>query len=254
MGIPFVILFFYMNKTFPSYSFLPKYHSHITNWHGHIPFSADLISLTQPNLIVELGTHYGDSYFSFCQACDSFSNETRLFAIDHWEGDSYSGYYGSSVYKEIYNYNKLHYNHRSKLIRDTFDNSVSQFADKSIDILHIDGSHDYSSVMNDFSNWLPKVSKGGVILFHDTQILERNFGVHKFWSEIASSYPHMEFTPSCGLGVLINTEKLLSTDVLFPLFQSTSFQSIKEYYEECADRITRHIESTPSIPIDNFKT
>jgi predicted O-methyltransferase YrrM len=40
--------------------------------------------------------------------------------------------------------------------------------DESIDFLHIDGNHDYDSVEYYFNTYYPKVSKGGVILIHDT--------------------------------------------------------------------------------------
>ena len=35
-----------------------------------------------------------------------------------------------------------------------------------------------------------ELSAKGVILFHDTHVHERGFGVHRLWSELAGRYPH----------------------------------------------------------------
>jgi predicted O-methyltransferase YrrM len=40
--------------------------------------------------------------------------------------------------------------------------------DEPVELLFIDGAHDYDSVREDFEMWLPKVIDGGVIAFHDT--------------------------------------------------------------------------------------
>lgn len=37
-----------------------------------------------------------------------------------------------------------------------------------IELVYIDGAHDYASVLADFSLWFPKVVDGGVMAFHDT--------------------------------------------------------------------------------------
>lgn len=61
------------------------------------------------------------------------------------------------------------------MIRDYSDSAVTLFEDKSIDFVFIDGSHDYTSVVKDINNYLPKVAPGGVIGGHDYNL--RFFGV-----------------------------------------------------------------------------
>lgn len=45
--------------------------------------------------------------------------------------------------------------------------AVGEFANKSIDLLFVDGVHSYTGVMNDFNDYSPKVKSGGIIAFHD---------------------------------------------------------------------------------------
>jgi len=53
------------------------------------------------------------------------------------------------------------------LIRDTAENAIINFEDNTIDILHIDGNHDYSSVLNDLKLYSKKIIKNGIIIMDD---------------------------------------------------------------------------------------
>jgi MMP 1-O-methyltransferase len=50
--------------------------------------------------------------------------------------------------------------------------SLSQAAaddfDQAIELLFVDGSHEYDLVLEDFEKWVPKVVDGGWVAFHDT--------------------------------------------------------------------------------------
>ncbi|HEX6663169.1 MAG TPA: class I SAM-dependent methyltransferase [Gaiellaceae bacterium] len=50
--------------------------------------------------------------------------------------------------------------------------SLSQAAaddfDRPIELLFVDGSHEYDLVLEDFEKWVPKVVEGGWVAFHDT--------------------------------------------------------------------------------------
>ena len=172
-------------------------------WVGHLPFAAWIIQQVKPKIFVELGTHTGKSYFAFCQSVKQNSLSTSCYAVDTWEGDEHTEKYSDNIYNQVNNHNRNTYAHFSQLLRMTFDEALSNFADQSIDLLHIDGFHTYEAVKHDFETWLPKLAPGAVVLFHDTQVRERNFGVWKLWNELKAEYPNnLEFLHSHGLGVL----------------------------------------------------
>jgi len=115
----------------------------------------------------------------------------------------------------------------------TFAEALPDFADKSIDILHIDGRHFYDDVRQDFLDWLPKLSDNGIVLFHDTQIRERNFGVYQFWEQLSQVRPSFEFHHHCGLGVL-STGSIIPENLkgLFKAQEDPAVtQSIRTAYE-----------------------
>ncbi|TAA44351.1 glycosyltransferase [Pseudoxanthomonas winnipegensis] len=172
-------------------------------WHGHIPFAAWLVEELRPGLLVELGTHHGASYLGFCQAVSELALATRCYAIDTWEGDEHAAFYEGSVYEQLRSYHDEKYDDFSKLLRCTFDEGLDKFADGSVDLLHIDGLHTYEAVKHDYESWFPKLSRRAVVLFHDLEERQGDFGVWRLWSEVAGKYPSFSFTHSHGLGVLL---------------------------------------------------
>jgi GT2 family glycosyltransferase len=180
----------------------PKRLTKESAWVEHIPFAMFLVELLRPGLLVELGTHWGDSYCAFCQAIQELDVAAQSFAVDTWQGDEHAGHYGADVLADLRAHHDDAYGSFSALIQSTFDEAVLQFEDGTIDLLHIDGYHTYEAVRHDFENWLPKMSSRGVVLFHDTNERSPEFGVWRFWAEVAQRYPHFEFVHGHGLGVI----------------------------------------------------
>jgi hypothetical protein len=184
-------------------SFAPHWLKEPYSWVGHIPFVSWLVRMARPRIIVELGAHSGNSYFSICQAVRQYETGSTCYAVDTWQGDAHALSYGEEIYEMVRRHNEENYASFSKLLRMTFDEALSKFENGSVDLLHIDGLHTYEAVRHDFETWLPKLAPGAIVLFHDTNVQKDDFGVWKYWGELKDRYAHsIEFMHSNGLGVL----------------------------------------------------
>jgi hypothetical protein len=171
-------------------------------WTGLLPIAYWLVAEARASVLVELGSHHGASFLGFCEAVAHTGLGTRCHAVDTWTGDEHAGFYGEDVHARLKAIVDAEHAAHASLLRTTFDAARAHFADGSVDVLHIDGLHTYEAVRHDFETWLPTLSRRGVVLFHDTMVRERDFGVWRFWDEVSRRYPAFEFTHSHGLGVL----------------------------------------------------
>ena len=226
-------------------------------WTEHIPFAFWIMDALKPKLFVELGTHYGLSYFSFCQAVEKALLKTSCYAVDTWAGDAHAGFYDNTVFDFVQKTNEP-YRHFSTLCRQTFDEAIALFDNHSIDLLHIDGLHTYEAVKHDFDNWLPKLSQKAVVIFHDTHVMDRGFGVYQLWQELKTQYPFFEFPHGFGLGVLgVGKTIPKKTARLFEmaLLPDTAL-SIQRTYERLGAlcSIEQEYERIQAVPVSEEKT
>ena len=171
------------------WNYPPKSHREFVEW---------LINRIKPEVTVELGVDYGYSSFlmSLCQS-------NPVYGIDCFdvsvhgprEDDDYQ--FVMSV-KEKLGLDNL------EIIKGYFDD-VAKTWNKEIDLLHIDGLHDYENCKNDCDIWAPLVKEDGVILFHDT--VSNPDGAGAFFSQL--EVPKVNFTNSFGLGVASNNADLI---------------------------------------------
>jgi hypothetical protein len=211
----------------------------LSAWNEHVPFAMLLMELQRPRVFVELGTHWGVSYCAFCQA--AAGSPTRCYAVDTWTGDADAGFYGQEVYDDLQAHHRQ-YESFSKLLRMTFDAARQEIPDGSVDLLHIDGLHSYAAVKRDYELWLPKLSDRGIVLFHDTMVIERGFGVHQLWSEISEELPHFNFEHGFGLGVLAvgpnqpeAVQQFFQTAVACP-------EAVRHLFSALGSRLQREVE------------
>ena len=172
-------------------------------WEGHRDFAYDLLQFVRPERLVELGSQYGCSLFSFCQAVRDFKLDTEINAVDMWSGDIGAEITGEEVYALVQKTAATYYPEVNlHLFQMCFDDARPNFADNSIDILHIDGGHTFEDVEHDFTTWLPKLKENGIVLFHDVYS-PIDQGSCDHWEKTKKEYDcYFDFTHSCGLGIL----------------------------------------------------
>ena len=177
-----------------------------TAWSGHRGFAEKLVRFLNPKVIVDLGVDWGYSTFSF-----ALPRIGHTYGIDNFVGDDFVGTDIPGKYDYVaMKREKLHLQDNLTLIEGDF-NEVAKTWDKTIDILHIDGSHKYEDVKRDFETWSKFSSENGIILLHDTCIESLNgneYGVKKFFDEL--DMPKFTFTHCYGLGVVCKNEVVLN--------------------------------------------
>ena len=226
-------------------------------WIGHIPFAFELVGRLRPTTIVELGTYSGSSFAAFCQAVAACGSNTKCFGIDLWEGDMHMGKFDETLFLEISTYMSSNYPNIATLIRADFNTAAKSFEDHTIDLLHIDGTHTFEAVSNDFNNWLQKLSDRAVVLFHDTNVNVENtgpsslpFGVRKFFDSVKPNYPHLEFLHCWGLGMLV-----VGKNVPGPVMELVALANAAEFTEYFAAKgkqVSKSFEEMhPELPKQN---
>lgn len=147
-----------------------------------------------PKVICEIGTAFGGTNFLLRETLPSADTMIGLDLL-------------------VQNKAKLNYFHRpgckSHYINgDSTDETVinqveSILGGRTIDLLFIDGNHEYAGVQSDFLNYQQFVHDGSIVAFHDIvpdyqQLRGENTGhdsggVPQFWNKIKSRYSIYEF-------------------------------------------------------------
>jgi len=66
--------------------------------------------------------------------------------------------------------------------QETIEKLITSLGGRMLDLLFIDGDHEYEGVKADYNNYSNLVAKGGLIVFHD--IYNEKCDVPKFWNEV----------------------------------------------------------------------
>lgn len=224
--------------------------SHIVTsaWLEHAPFAFWLMAQLRPRTVVELGTHYGFSFFVLAEAAKRLGLDAELYALDTWEGDEHTGFYDEHVFDQVKSIARTDYPDSTHLVRGYFSESRSRIADDSVDLLHIDGRHAYEDVKEDYEQWASTVRDGGVILFHDIAERGQDFGVWRLWDEISSNHSSFAFSHGHGLGLIgVGEPATAPLANLFRADESTA-RRVRADYERLGSVVSRQavLEAMPA--------
>lgn len=137
----------------------------------------DLVLEQKPALVVEVGVWRGLSISSFCAA--SLITGTKVWAVDPWSEEAMAeNGYNQMLSERQYQLDAIADQFRRDfkvfgldrnltILRKTSWDASFDFADSSIDILHLDGAHMEWDSARDFIAWTPKIKKGGLFIMDD---------------------------------------------------------------------------------------
>ncbi len=148
----------------------------------------------KPNVIVEIGTANGGTFF---MATRIASDNALIISIDLPGGPFGGGYpsWKKSVYKTFKRKNqKVELIRGNSHLEETYQKLVSILGSSYIDYLFIDGDHTYEGAKKDFELYRELVKPGGLIGFHDIVIHKDSAcDVSILWNEIKNQYDYKEF-------------------------------------------------------------
>lgn len=165
---------------------------------SHRGFVEWLVKEIKPKVTVELGVDYGYSSFilALCQ-------NNPVYGIDCFDDSIHDGRLDEDYDFVLAIKEKLKIDNL-EIIKSYFDDASNTW-DKEIDLLHIDGLHDYDNCKHDCDTWAPLLNENGVILFHDT--VSNPNGAGYFFNQL--EVPKVNFNNSNGLGVASNDVELI---------------------------------------------
>lgn len=149
-------------------------------WVGGESLAEVLCLLRRPKVIVDLGVDNGYSTAVWASVSDAV-----VYGVD--KTVDRAKLYLSQLDCE-----------RIVLVESDFSLLAANWS-RPIDILHLDGDHDYEAVSRDYVEWQRHVVPGGLVVFHDTQSFPDTVG--RFFNELEG--PKFEVQHFCGLGVLV---------------------------------------------------
>ncbi len=157
---------------------------------------AELVSvLPDGSVFVEVGSWKGRSISFFLTEMLNQNKQFCTFCVDTWNGSEEHQHMDCVSDDRLYSI----FMENTKPVRDWFTpirmpstQAAKFFPNNSITAAFIDAAHDYESVKNDISAWLPKIRRGGLIMGHDYLYGGVHKAVHERFGESVMARNTME--------------------------------------------------------------
>ncbi len=158
----------------------------------------DFVKKIKNGKIIEIGVYGGASLLEICDICKD--NQNIIFGIDPWETNNYSNgnllnentnptlkefHYHMLKNREMLEkiIKKEKYDRFVNLIVEKASEASKRFENETIDLIYIDGAHDYNSVYQDLKIWYPKIKRSGLIWGDDYNWQGVQSALHDFAKE-----------------------------------------------------------------------
>ena len=123
--------------------------------------------------IVEIGSFYGRStHYLATSLFNANKLNVTIYCVDTFQGSSeHVNLKLPQDFSQIFRDNLEYYINRDMVIpmqgRSDDTKILEVFEEASIDYIMVDGAHEYEPVMDDITNWFPKLKKTGVMFGDD---------------------------------------------------------------------------------------
>lgn len=180
----------------------------------------DFLADREIQTVLEIGTASGGTLYAWARALELSES---IYVINLPEETSYDGpRFGQglsewdmkfySQFSDEIDFKFIPRNSHDEETKSTLENQLSG---DELDLLFIDGDHQYEGVKSDFEMYSSYVRDGGIIAFHDINHPAEHIEVGEYWEEIRDDYDTMEIisgsddqivgegtVPSAGIGVI----------------------------------------------------
>jgi hypothetical protein len=159
------------------YNGLPYFGKDLSGWGGTHSIFEELISKTNPNIIIEIGTWKGQSALHMANIVRNKNLSCKIYCVDTWLGTNdlpisellpKNGY--SQIYYQFLN-NIVHENCQNYIIPcpNTSRIYFTKFEEMDLkaDLIYVDGSHLYDDAYSDIQNYSTLLNSNGVIFGDD---------------------------------------------------------------------------------------
>jgi|2_EtaG_2_1085320.scaffolds.fasta_scaffold14666_2 hypothetical protein len=151
----------------------------------------------KPKIAVEVGVLNGEHGQLILNMCSTLE---ELNLIDCWdireEDESPQNYqiyiktgYFDTMYKRVCE--KFEDETKVKIIKDYSVSASKKFEDETIDFVYVDACHKYTCVIDDITNWFPKIKSGGYI-GGDDYCVQEELGVVKAVDDCINNFGYDE--------------------------------------------------------------
>jgi predicted O-methyltransferase YrrM len=123
-----------------------------------------LVQEDRPRVIVEIGSYLGASSCFLARSAQTHVSDWTLFCVDTWNNDAMPD--GNRDTFDEFRLNTKRYAQHVQPIRQKSEAAAKGF-NRKIDLLFIDGDHDYEGVSNDWECWSPHLQSQCTVVMHD---------------------------------------------------------------------------------------